>query len=181
MSGKSSPGFAGLIVEGAVIGLVVALLPKLPLGTSAAATPVEVADQRPTLTPTRPPTHSPAPTHREELPSPPANWRTAVSRPAAPLSPPPADPAFVEERLDQASQQLVSGLATYLTRHAEEVLATPPPQSQPPTPPDRQSLSAPLVGDPPVPLISQELPVPQQLPPSFTAPRFGPPRNAYRY
>jgi len=171
MSGKSSPGVAGLIVEGAVIGLVVALLPKLPLGSSAAAPTSEVADQRPSLAPTRPPTR----TQREELPSPPANWRTAVSRPATSLSPPPADPAYVEERLDVAGQQLVSGLATYLARHAEEVLAAPPPQMQPPTQPDRKSLQVAPAAEQPAAIA------PLEPPPSFTAPRFGPPRNAFRY
>jgi hypothetical protein len=142
MSGKGSPGFSGLIVEGAVIGLVVALLPKLPLGSSAAAPPEEVASQRPSL--------APAPI-QDESPSPPLKWRTPVIRPEPPLPPPPANPTYVEERLDKASQQLVGGLATFLTQHAEEVLAAPEEQ-------------APARVRPP-----------QRVTPKFT------PKNAYRY
>ena len=49
MSRKNSAGFlSGLIVEGAVIGLVVTLLPKIQLGKPVAR-PEEAADQRPSL------------------------------------------------------------------------------------------------------------------------------------
>ncbi len=138
MSSKSSSGFlAGLIVEGAVIGLVVTLLPKIPLGPSLAAFPGQAADRRPSLAPEQ---------AREAFPPPVPNWRTQVSRPVAPPLPPAvkspselpeiqwpaADPAFVERRLDEAGQQLLSGVATYLSQQAEEVLQPPvEPQSAP--------------------------------------------------
>jgi hypothetical protein len=125
MSEKSSSGFAGLIVEGAVIGLVVALLPKLPLGPLTEG--VQAASERPRLA--GQPADFSMP--RLSLPVPPANWRTAVSRPETTLMPPPADtvaadPKYVERRLDDAGQRLVSGLGSYLARHAEQVLSNPP-------------------------------------------------------
>ena len=130
MSEKSSAGFAGLVVEGAVIGLVVALLPKLPLGPLTAG--VHAAQERPSLA------SEPADFRAPSLasPAPLANWRTAVSRSETTLTlPPPAatDPAYVERRLDQAGQRLVSGVASYLSQHAEQVFDPPPSERSRPT------------------------------------------------
>jgi hypothetical protein len=104
MPKRSSAGFLpGLIVEGAVIGLVVTLLPKIQLGP-----PPQAADQRPSLAPP---------------------WRTAVNRPPAQPS---DDPAYVERRLDQAGQDLLNGMADYLKGQADEI-RHPPPAQQPPS------------------------------------------------
>jgi hypothetical protein len=35
---------------------------------------------------------------------------------------PPADPAYIEKRLDQASQQLLEGVSGYFSRQAQELL-----------------------------------------------------------
>jgi hypothetical protein len=53
-----------------------------------------------------------------------------VSRPVeatAPLQldPPPADPAYVEKKLDQAGQQLLEGVSHYLSRQAQELMQAP--------------------------------------------------------
>ena len=71
MPKKISTGFLpGLIVEAAVIGLVVTLLPKVQLGTPASPTNA-AADQRPSLAPElAPPFESHKPPTRS---SPPAN------------------------------------------------------------------------------------------------------------
>lgn len=104
-----NPGrfMAGLIVEGIGVVAIVGLLPKLPW-SELTDTSRNVADQRPTLV-ERVPAEMPA----EELP--------------------PADPAYVERRLDQASQRLLEGAASYLKQHAEELLqpSAAPIQAQP--------------------------------------------------
>jgi hypothetical protein len=146
-----------------VIGLVVTLLPRVPLGSSSAAPREEVANQRPSLLPTAavPVTLAPP-----LLPPRAANWRTAVSRPAQTSELPPADPAYVERRLDEAGQQLLSGVTTYLSRHAQEVLqAEPQPQISEFRPAPRPQTQLPSYTSPP----------------SYTAPSFTPPRNAFRY
>jgi hypothetical protein len=110
MASKSSAGFAaGLIAEAAVIGLVVTLLPKVQLGPARGN---EQADERPSLAP-------------ERLPAVEAGWRTAVNRPETPSELPPADPQYVERRLDEASQQLLSGVSRVLSQHAQEVIHPP--------------------------------------------------------
>jgi hypothetical protein len=117
MPAKSSAGFAaGLIAEIAVVALVVTLLPKVQLGPARGS---EVADERPSLLPDQrslPP---------ERLPPVEAGWRTAVNRPESPIDLPPADPQYVERRLDEASQQLLSGVTKVLSQHAQEVLRAP--------------------------------------------------------
>ncbi len=113
MAKKSSAGFAaGLVAEAAVIGIVVTLLPKVQLGPASGK---ELADERPSLAP-------------ERLPPVETAWRTAVSRPESPINLPPADPQYVERRLDQASQQLLGGVTKILSQHAKEVMQ---PTSQP--------------------------------------------------
>jgi DNA-binding transcriptional regulator YdaS (Cro superfamily) len=107
MPAKSSAGLAaGLVAEAAVIGLVVALLPKVQLEPASGN---EIADERPSLAP-------------ERLPPVEAGWRTAVSRPETKIELPPADPEYVERRLDEASQQLLSGVTKILAEHAQEVM-----------------------------------------------------------
>jgi len=126
MSKKSPTGFfTGLVAEIAIVAAVVSLLPRVPLGRAAPIVPSEVADERPSLVP-RP----------EPLPPPDDNWRTAVGRPVAagdglPLELPPADPVYVEKRLDQAGQQLLEGVSLYLSRQAKELLQTPPQPIEP--------------------------------------------------
>ena len=110
MASKSSAGFAaGLIAEAAVIGIVVTLLPKVQLGPASGK---ELADERPSLAPQR-------------LPPVETGWRTAVHRPEAPIELPPVDPQYVERRLDEASQQLLSGVSRVLSQHAQEVIQPP--------------------------------------------------------
>ena len=43
-----------------------------------------------------------------------------------PLDLPPADPVYVEKRLDKAGQQLLEGVSQYLSRQAQELMQTPP-------------------------------------------------------
>jgi hypothetical protein len=120
MASKSSAGFAaGLIAEAAVIGLVVTLLPKVQLGPASGKEP---ADERPSLAP-------------ERLPPVETAWRTAVSRPESSIDLPPADPQYVERRLDEASQQLLGGVTKVLSQHAQEVMQPPAqPVEAPPAP-----------------------------------------------
>jgi hypothetical protein len=126
MSKKSPTGFVtSLIAEIAIVAAVVSLLPRMPLGRAAPIGPAEVADERPSLV--LPSSSVPRP---EPLPPPDGNWRTAVSRPVeatAPLQldPPPADPAYVEKKLDQAGQQLLEGVSHYLSRQAQELMQAP--------------------------------------------------------
>jgi hypothetical protein len=116
MASKSSAGFAaGLVAEAAVIGLVVTLLPKVQLGPASGK---ELADERPSLAP-------------ERLPPVETAWRTAVSRSESPLDLPPADPHYVERRLDAASQQLLSGVTKVLSQHAQEVMQPPSIEARP--------------------------------------------------
>jgi len=128
MSKKSPAGFfTGLVAEIAIVAAVVSLLPRVPLGRAAPIAPIEIADERPSLVP-RP----------EPLPPPADNWRTAVGRPVdanagLPLELPPADPVYVEKRLDQAGQQLLEGVSNYLSRQAQELLQTPPDVDQSPS------------------------------------------------
>jgi len=135
MSKKSPTGFfTGLVAEIAIVAAVVSLLPRVPLGRAAPLAPSEVADERPSLVP------RPVP-----LPPPDDNWRTAVGRPvaAAPeltLDLPPADPVYVEKRLDQAGQQLLEGVSHYLSRQAQELLQTPPQPIEQVRQPQRRAL-----------------------------------------
>ena len=128
MSKKSPAGFVtGLVAEIAIIAVVVSLLPRVPLGRAAPIAPSEVADERPSLVP-RP----------EPLPPPADNWRTAVGRPVdaaagLPLDLPPADPVYVEKRLDKTGQQLLEGVSHYLSRQAQELLQTSPAADQSPS------------------------------------------------
>lgn len=134
MSRKSPTGFVtSLIAEIAIVAAVVSLLPRMPLGRAAPVGPVEVADERPSLVP--PASSVPRP---EPLPPPDGTWRTAVSRPveaAAPLALdlPPADPAYVEKKLDQAGQQLLEGVSHYLSRQAQELIQPTPSADAPRT------------------------------------------------
>ena len=127
MSRKNSAGFAtGLVAEIVVVVAVIAILPRVPLGQAAPTPAPEIADQRPSLAP--PP---------EPLLPPIDNWRTAVSRPDLPQELSPANPEYVEQRLDRAGQQLVNGVAVYLSQQAEELLrpaANPPIAPRPESP-----------------------------------------------
>lgn len=111
MPKKNSAGLLpGLIVEGAVIGLVVTLLPKVQLGKPAVPRE-EAADKRPSLAP-------------ERLPPVESSSRTAVSRPQT-HEPPSVDPAYVERRLDQAGQRLLSEITSHLSQQAHHLLEPP--------------------------------------------------------
>lgn len=132
MSQKSPTGFfTSLIAEVVIVAAVVSLLPRVPLGRAAPVDPRDAADQRPSLAPQFGQVPRPDP-----LPPPDVNWRTAVSRPsddavaAQPqllgLDLPPADPVYVERRLDQAGQQLMEGVSQYLSRQAHELLEPAP-------------------------------------------------------
>jgi hypothetical protein len=145
MSRKSPTGFVtGLIAEIAIIAAVVSLLPRVPLGRAAPVAHEQIADERPSLVP-RP----------EPLPPPDGDWRTAVSRPvdpetALPLDLPPADPAYVEKRLDKAGQHLLEGVSQYLSQQAQELLQPAQPNSeQVPAPALPQDLSRPNRSLPP--------------------------------
>jgi hypothetical protein len=135
MSQKSPSGFVlGFVAEIAIVAAVVAILPKVPLGSAGTLPRAEAADERPSLAPRGPQFAAPLPQdHRiEPLPPPQDNWRTAVSRPASSFPVltdelPPSDPAYVEQRLDAAGQQLLEGVAGYFSRQAEELLQREPP------------------------------------------------------
>ena len=123
MSQKSPTGFfTSLIAEVVIIAAVVSILPRVPLGRAEPVAREEVADERPSLVPQF--SQAPRP---EPLPPPSDNWRTAVSRPVE-IHPqpqvdlPPADPAYIEKRLDQASQQLLEGVSQYFSRQAQELM-----------------------------------------------------------
>ncbi len=123
MSQKSPTGFfTSLIAEVVIIAAVVSILPRVPLGRAEPVARQEVADERPSLAPQF--SQAPRP---EPLPPPSDNWRTAVSRPVEShpqpsLYLPRADPAYIEKRLDRASQQLLEGVSGYLSRQAQELL-----------------------------------------------------------
>ena len=153
MSRKSPTGFVtGLVAEIAIIAAVVSLLPRVPLGRAAPVAEGEIADERPSLVPLP-----------EPLPPPSDDWRTAVGRPVEAAIPlqldlPPADPVYVEKRLDKAGQQLLEGVSQYLSRQAQELMQTP----QQPGEQDRQPARA-------------------APPPSFTNPSQSLPPNSFRY
>lgn len=134
MSQKSPSGFVlGFVAEVAIVAAIVTILPKVPLGSAGTLPRAEAADQRPSLAPRGERFARPLPqTERiEPLPPPEDNWRTAVSRPSSsfPVSTdelPPSDPAYVEQRLDAAGQQLLEGVAGYFSRQAEELLQPEP-------------------------------------------------------
>ena len=142
MASKKPAGlFGGLILEFGLLLLIVSLLPKLPLGQAAGGTPgsevEEIADHKPSLAP------PPAPLARESV-----NWRAAIATTPPPndLTPigeprganwggageserprpkPAVDPAYVEQRLDQAGQKLLGQMNSILTRQAERLLDVP--------------------------------------------------------
>jgi hypothetical protein len=151
MSRKSPTGFVtGLVAEIAIIAAVVSLLPRVPLGRAAPVTQGEIADERPSLVPLP-----------EPLPPPSDDWRTAVGRPVEaaiplPLDLPPADPVYVEKRLDKAGQQLLEGVSRHLSRQAQELLQTPP-------------------------TTDQTLPAPRSAAPTDSMPSQLPANNRFRY
>ena len=111
----------GLIAEITGIVVIVSLLPKIPLGEPSAEGPVAVADQRPSLAlPV-----AKVGVNRNH------DWRSAVRRELEPETIPPVDPLYVERRLDQAGQQLLSGVSSYFTNTAREVLRPNPQRTSP--------------------------------------------------
>jgi hypothetical protein len=103
---------AGLAVELTALIVGVSLLPKLPWGQSDQR---EFADQKPTL----------ADTAQHVF----VGKRPSIIPAAPPTTGPgpfPADPAYVERRLDQAGQQLLSGFSTYLNRTTREIFQSSP-------------------------------------------------------
>lgn len=139
MARPSSGGFLfGFVAEIAIIVAVVSLLPRVDLsgGQTAADLPPRLVPQetsyyqRQPEPVSRPAAATPAP----RITTQPLD--TLISRPpqAAELREPPplivvdpARPAYVEQRLDRASQGLVNGLGDYLARTAERF--RPPPAS----------------------------------------------------
>ena len=111
---------AGLAVEITALVVGVSLLPKLPWGQAG---PSEFADQKPSLaenSPTGPSVFvGRRPSIIQSLPptKTPDPFRTPFS----------GDPAYVEQRLDYAGQQLLSGVTTYLQRTTDELLRPAPP------------------------------------------------------
>ena len=110
---RLNPGrFAfGLVAEITGIVVIVTVLPRIPWGTASLAdSPEVVADQRPSLIPTS----APAAARQQE-------WRGAARQALEPDPIPPADPVYVERRLDRAGQQLLSGVSTYVVETARQV------------------------------------------------------------
>jgi hypothetical protein len=62
MSQKSPSGFVlGFVAEIAIVAAVVAILPKVPLGSAGTLPRAEAADERPSLAPHRPQFAAPQP------------------------------------------------------------------------------------------------------------------------
>lgn len=112
----------GLAIELTALVVGVSLLPKLPWNELAGRNRnLEIADERPTLTQQPPETFF--------------SGQPVVVQSAPPAGAPPsyyagnpaqADPTYVEQRLDQAGQQLLTGVSTYLSRAASELLQPAP-------------------------------------------------------
>ncbi|HZN34440.1 MAG TPA: hypothetical protein VFB80_11500 [Pirellulaceae bacterium] len=133
MSRPSSGGFVlGFAAEIAIVVAVVSLLPKLDLSGGRA---VPAADLPPSLvsqpqetsyyerrTENAPPLREPA-VARRDLP--------VLREPPPLIAADPSRPAFVERRLDQASQKLVNGLGSYVARSADNLNLPPPPNYSP--------------------------------------------------
>ena len=138
MSRPNSGGFLfGFVVEIAIVVAVVSLLPRVDLSGKQTA-----ADLPPRLLPqetsyyqrqpepvSRPVAVAPAP---RITPQPLETFITRPPQAAEQREPPPlivvdpgAQPAFVEQRLDRASQGLVNGLGDYFVRTAESIAPTP--------------------------------------------------------
>jgi hypothetical protein len=153
MSRPNSGGFVlGFAAEIAIVVAVVSWLPRIDLsGGRAEATAV---------TPSKPEPLRETAFAEPRLSA--LNWESRADRPT-PLpraeprvlrDPPPllavdpARPAYVERRLDQASQGLVNGLGSYVARSAENLLPQPSPASglqahAPLSPPAYQPAAAP--------------------------------------
>lgn len=112
----------GLAIEVTAVVLGVSLLPKLPWNELAGTTGrSEIADERPTLA------EEGTGAYFDQRPivvnaSPPAGTPASYYA-TGPVTP---DPNYVEQRLDQAGQQLLSGVSTYLNRTAGELLQPAP-------------------------------------------------------
>lgn len=130
--GKGGWGFGRslmwLVVEISGIGLIVAALPKVPLGDSrtAISSSIRVADQPPRLIaePSKLARPSFFAEPREFPQLDPATNRWMVQ--STPITARPArDQQFVQRKLDDAGQKLLSGVSFYIHEAAEEVLSVP--------------------------------------------------------
>ena len=137
MSRPSSGGFIlGFAAEIAIVVAVVSLLPKIDLSGGRS---LPAADLPPTLV-SQPRETSYYEQRASSSPPAPRERAVAQSVPPALREPPPlitvdpSRPAIVERRLDRASQGLVNGLSSYVTRSAESFQRPAPMHSQPPQP-----------------------------------------------
>jgi hypothetical protein len=146
MSRQNPIGFAfSMLVEIAAVAAIVSFLPRVNLrpaaaatsssptagtGPSAAAEPVisPVSWNSPISANANPPAHETSYYRRAIEPTATnSSHAQAPEREAPPLLT--ADlpnPAYVEQRLDRASQQLVNSVGTYMTQAAGSLLANPP-------------------------------------------------------
>jgi len=148
MSRPSSGGFVlGFAAEIAIVVAAVSILPRINLSgrqeadnsTLAASALRETAYlERPALRNEQPAAPASLPPRLTFIPqTPPAPSQQRQPPPLIAVDP--ARPAYVEQRLDRASQGLVNSLGTYASR-AEKLLrepvpANPPPQTQTPVAP----------------------------------------------
>jgi hypothetical protein len=153
MSRKNPARWAvGLVVEIAAVVAAVSLLPKVDLRPRADGQreTAFVVEDTLRLTPyARQMREPPPPRLSFDTRLPPALMYVSPDRPTPvrpepieppvlelqPIEPPAADPAYVEQTLDAASQQLVNGLGSYFLRTAENLLepaaASPPASAAP--------------------------------------------------
>src|SRR5262245_55575859 len=137
MSRPSSGGFVlGFAAEIAIVVAVVSLLPKIDLSGGRS---LPAADLPPTLV-SQPLETSYYEQRASNPPPAPREQALKRSQPPALREPPPliavdpSRPAFVERRLDQASQGLVNRLGSYVARGAEGFQRPAPTYHQPPQP-----------------------------------------------
>jgi hypothetical protein len=122
---------AGLVLEVAAVLIGVSLLPKLAFNRQATdVSQAQFADQRPSLVElaTGPSVVLDQRPTILETPNPKSSLDAFLTE-----NPATQNPAYVEHRLDEAGQQLLHGVSSYLSRTASELLQ--PGQTTPPAPP----------------------------------------------
>ncbi len=160
MSRPSSGGFLfGFVAEIAVVVAAVSLLPRIDLsgGQAAADLPPRLPAEE-TSYYQRQPEPANGPSHVAAAPrfapQPLDSFSPRSHRAAAEREPPPlivvdpARPAYVEQRLDQASQSLVNGLGGYVARTADNLLSQPSAPAPAAGQPSGGSFSAPPASRP---------------------------------